>query len=662
VGNWLGGLVNVAVFGVALVVVAIGGMWILAGAVAAADRPPQQHYGYRRSSAGTVPAMVFEWLGRRYALQLLVLGRWIGKAAAVALVALAAYAPVLGVFVVAWGIYVITGYSRLLPPRNPRWSIPLSWTLTVGGMAWASLLIPGGASWPLWILSAAFVLTLTYRRGLTLREWWPDPGFGTRTLAAWRSAPLRHRVGVLAAALGAGAVVSVFSPWAANAVCVLVLVLGSRRWSSEAATADGLAATTAAMSYALRGVLTDRAGTAWDPYAPAAPVTNVEPDPVDPSRVAAVTLPLPATWRVGELAHLDAELRARLHKWGEWIVIPDLSGRTVTARRVEALPPRVDWAGTADLRAIHLGYGRIPIGPLGQVETETGEIVLATWSTDIHPHILITGPTGAGKSVTARAVILQWILGGGRVVLLDPKRVEFTPFYGRRGVDLVATELEDMADAVRSAVTEMDKRYKLLSRYGVQHIDELPPEVRPHRILVVLDEAGEALDSTGTSGEEKELRDGMRRDCLSLGQLARAAGIHLALLTQRPDAVILGGRLRHNLGARLLCGPSEPKAVGMMFGETRNVPAITPNVRGRARYGVTGATPREIQGIWVSRADIDQHLPREHGPGPAPVSAPPSSGPLDQADAWIAGYGPDPVVEDGAVAADLVETVSVRTI
>ncbi|SHN48202.1 FtsK/SpoIIIE domain-containing protein [Cryptosporangium aurantiacum] len=620
--------------------------------------------------------MIGRWVGRRYARQVATFFRWSWKAFVLFWsFVLVRWGPdAFAGLALVWGVWALTAHSRspLLVPRWPRWTVPLAWSVLVvgcvAGLQWAP---PGWTSWWYWLALVGTTLGALVHRGQTLRAVWRPAGYGLWLTAAFAAAPGRWRLQSVATALGAGLALAVAGWPRLGAYGALVgLALGLRQFAAETRTADALADATTGIATALNGALVDpRSG--WDPEAGVAPVevlAATEPG-VDPPRPLVLAAPLPATWQASQLDTLDTEVRARLRRWGEWMTVPDPSERVIEVRAVEPLPRRVGWDGTADLARILVGVARVPhAAATWDADAPVGSITRAIWQPELAPHLLIVGPTGAGKSVAARAVIAQWTTGHdalgrpGEVSLLDPKRVEFLPWRRRPGVLGVATEPDEMLDVLVEAVADMDARYRTMGRLEVQHVDDLPPDLRPGRRMLVLDEAGELLDLEGLEEEEKALRRRMRRELLSLARLGRAAGWHLLLLAQRPDASILGGQLRHNLQARMLCGPAEPPAVRMVYGESASVPAITPGVRGRARWSSVGEPPREVQGVWISTGDMDVRCPRDGAPGSSP---PPPGSPLplapiptDAADQWMAGRGIDPiVVVDAPPAEPVVRTI-----
>lgn len=161
------------------------------------------------------------------------------------------------------------------------------------------------------------------------------------------------------------------------------------------------------------------------------------------------------------------------------------------------------------------------------------------------PHVLVAGTTGSGKSVCLHALLLSLLTTRSpavlRLLLIDPKRVEFTPYQS--SPHLLAPVVTDGVEATRSLknlVKEMESREKLLAARGAREWRDLG-EAAPHRIVVVVEELADLI------AQAPDAEDPLVR----LAQKARAAGIHLVLATQRPDAATFSGLLRANIPSRI---------------------------------------------------------------------------------------------------------------
>ncbi len=167
------------------------------------------------------------------------------------------------------------------------------------------------------------------------------------------------------------------------------------------------------------------------------------------------------------------------------------------------------------------------------------------------PHMLIAGATGSGKSVCINDIIIGMLYKSSpadvRFILVDPKRVEMS-MYGSLPHLLipVVTEPKKAAGAMRWAVNEMTNRYKIFSDCGVRNLDKYnerakTPEEKLFRVVVIIDELADLMMFA-----PDEVEDSIQR----IAQLGRAAGIHLILATQRPDASVITGLIKSNITSR----------------------------------------------------------------------------------------------------------------
>ena len=179
------------------------------------------------------------------------------------------------------------------------------------------------------------------------------------------------------------------------------------------------------------------------------------------------------------------------------------------------------------------------------------------------PHVLVAGATGAGKSVCLNAVITGLLFQHDprtlQIVLVDPKMVELSMYNGIPHLVMpVVTEAKKAARALRWAVGEMEKRYKLLAQVGARNINtyndrvsggKLPPaegeDKPPERlsyVVVVVDEFADLMVQVPGEVEEPIAR---------LAQMARAVGSHLVLATQRPSVDVITGVIKANFPSRI---------------------------------------------------------------------------------------------------------------
>ena len=174
------------------------------------------------------------------------------------------------------------------------------------------------------------------------------------------------------------------------------------------------------------------------------------------------------------------------------------------------------------------------------------------------PHLLVAGTTGAGKSVALNTMLLSMLYKAGperlRLLLVDPKMLELSLYEGiPQLLAPVVTDMRQATRAMRWCVAEMERRYALMSKWGVRSVaayrdavsgpvdaDE-PPERLPS-IVVVIDEFADMIMVVGKRAEEAIIR---------VAQKARAAGIHLVLATQRPSVNVITGLIKANIPARI---------------------------------------------------------------------------------------------------------------
>ena len=176
------------------------------------------------------------------------------------------------------------------------------------------------------------------------------------------------------------------------------------------------------------------------------------------------------------------------------------------------------------------------------------------------PHLLIAGTTGSGKSVVISSIVMSLLMRtfpeDVRLIMIDPKRVEFAPYDGLPHLYVpVVTEPKQAASALQWAVSEMERRLKIFERIGVRKIATFnekqaagdfekydnPPAKMPY-LVIVIDELSDLMMVAGKDVEASIVR---------IAQLGRAAGIHMIVATQRPSSNVVTGLIKANITNRI---------------------------------------------------------------------------------------------------------------
>ena len=225
------------------------------------------------------------------------------------------------------------------------------------------------------------------------------------------------------------------------------------------------------------------------------------------------------------------------------------------------------------------------------------------------PHMLIAGTTGSGKSVCINSILMSILYKATpeevRLIMVDPKMIELGVYNGIPHLLIpVVTDPKKAAGALNWAVTEMMRRYKLFSEIGARNLAAYNAEVGKDpeseneplpQVVIVIDELADLMAVARSEVENAIIR---------LAQMARAAGMHLIIATQRPSADVITGLMKDNIPSRIAFAVASAINSRIIMDQSGAEKLLG---KGDMLYNPLGANkPMRIQGCFVSDSEVEE--------------------------------------------------------
>ena len=219
------------------------------------------------------------------------------------------------------------------------------------------------------------------------------------------------------------------------------------------------------------------------------------------------------------------------------------------------------------------------------------------------PHLLVAGATGSGKSACLNGIISSLIMERSpaelRLLLIDPKRVELTPYNGiPHLLTPVVVETDEVVGLLKGMVNEMLNRYRKMEEVAVRNIESYNKRVsdKMPMLVVVIDELADLMMSAAFDVEQTLCR---------LAQLGRATGIHLVVATQRPSVDVVTGLIKANFPSRISFGVTSQVDSRTILDTTGADKLLG---RGDMLYlPLDASRPERVQGVFISDGEVE-HL------------------------------------------------------